>query len=763
MAESVNEHNSTYGNANIKLTADIDYSAYTDQAAMFGKPSNTFKGVFDGQCHTVTVAFNNMTANETGLFRRVNGGTIQNLKVAGTITTDKQFAGGIVSGIWQRGTITNCESAVTMNDTSDHDGTHGGILGWIQDKVDVKVQNCIFSGTLNMSNCTGCAGVVGWTQDANEVKVQNCLVTRTLYLKNADSNGIVVRSNCDTSNNYYTSTVSGSNIKTTGGTEAASGTPASGELCYLLNGSMSGGTNWYQTIGTDLIPTPFNTSSVVYANGEFYCDGVTSKGTVTYANTDEQVVDDHSFTNHLCTVCKAVGQEPSASDGVYQIADIGHLIWFSSHVNAGNTTANGVLIANIAQGDAKFVPIGNEDNIYVGHFDGQGYSVDLAINNPTLNYQGLFGVVTDGVKIEKVVVTGSVHGNMFVGGIVGGAKTGSGNTRTTDIWYCGNEATITAEGVNAGGILGCNLSNESSVIMTNCYNHGDIIGGGQSGALSGWIGDGKSSVRNCYNSGTVNNPAKGFCRNGGAYFTNCYYTATSGTDNTTEDTSHGQPAVVADADVASGALCAKLGFGFRQNLGTDAAPNFAFDHGFVAQISDAGYSTMYNIHSDVTIPSGIEAYAGVVNGENLSLVAITGAIAASEPVVLKGAAGLYNFMPTSGINKAANNDLKGSDGNVDGGANIYALAKLTPEGETEPVVGFYPTGNYKIPEGKAYLKDNSSSVKGFTFVFDDEATAIEETLSNSPLKGENIYNVAGQRIQKMQKGINIVNGKKILF
>ena len=31
MAESINEYNGTYGNANIKLTADIDYTAYTNQ------------------------------------------------------------------------------------------------------------------------------------------------------------------------------------------------------------------------------------------------------------------------------------------------------------------------------------------------------------------------------------------------------------------------------------------------------------------------------------------------------------------------------------------------------------------------------------------------------------------------------------------------------------------------------------------------------------------------------------------------------------
>ena len=192
-------------------------------------------------------------------------------------------------------------------------------------------------------------------------------------------------------------------------------------------------------------------------------------------------------------------------------------------------------------------------------------------------------------------------------------------------------------------------------------------------------------------------------------------------------------------------------------MSSDTYPNFTSDHGFVAQIGNAGYSTMYNTYSDVEIPSGIEAYAGVVKGDNLSLVAITGAIAKEEPVVLEGAAGLYNFMPTTGISKAANNSLSGSNGAVTGnGSTIFALAN------GENGVGFYLVGDgVAIPAGKAYLVDGSL-VKGFTFVFDDDATGIEETLSNSPLKGENIYNVAGQRINKMQKGINIVNGKKVM-
>ena len=44
---------------------------------------------------------------------------------------------------------------------------------------------------------------------------------------------------------------------------------------------------------------------------------------------------------------------------------------------------------------------------------------------------------------------------------------------------------------------------------------------------------------------------------------------------------------------------------------------------------------------------------------------------------------------------------------------------------------------------------------------EDVITGVE-TLSGSPLQDENIYNLAGQRLSKPIKGINIVNGKKVL-
>ena len=52
-------------------------------------------------------------------------------------------------------------------------------------------------------------------------------------------------------------------------------------------------------------------------------------------------------------------------------------------------------------------------------------------------------------------------------------------------------------------------------------------------------------------------------------------------------------------------------------------------------------------------------------------------------------------------------------------------------------------------------------MKAFYFSADD-ATGIEN-LNNQNTLNTPIYNLAGQRLQKMQKGINIVGGKKVLF
>ena len=78
------------------------------------------------------------------------------------------------------------------------------------------------------------------------------------------------------------------------------------------------------------------------------------------------------------------------------------------------------------------------------------------------------------------------------------------------------------------------------------------------------------------------------------------------------------------------------------------------------------------------------------------------------------------------------------------------------------VVCFYQaeTGS-TIPEGKGYIELSGSPVKALFFE-DDDATSIQTIDNGQQTTVGAIYNLAGQRLQKVQKGINIINGIKVL-
>ncbi len=70
--------------------------------------------------------------------------------------------------------------------------------------------------------------------------------------------------------------------------------------------------------------------------------------------------------------------------------------------------------------------------------------------------------------------------------------------------------------------------------------------------------------------------------------------------------------------------------------------------------------------------------------------------------------------------------------------------------------------SFNMKANRAYLHSEGSGVKGFVIDFDDNATGIETMINGQSSMVNEIFNLAGQRLQKAQKGINIINGKKIL-
>lgn len=517
---------------------------------------------------------------------------------------------------------------------------------------------------------------------------------------------------------------------------------ATGEFCYMLNGNKTEGA-WKQTIGSDAHPTTLSTSLPVYANGAFYCDG-TSKGSVVYANSGESVTDPHEFdANDMCSVCHKAGREAELVDEYYQIGTIGNLVWFASHVNDGNVTAKAALTADIAQGEANYQPIGNNANVFVGEINGNGHSVTLNINRPEADYQGLCGIITDGVWIHDITVKGSVLGHRFVGGIAGGTNGGANNHAWTRLERCVNEADVTAMDVNAGGMIGVNMGGSASFEFNDCLNAGKIAGG-ESGAMSGWSGGGWSIMRRCLNLGLVNDGGSDFTRNNGTGLANCYSKV-----GTTNDT---QAAMVADDVLASGELAYALASAWRQNIGEDATPVLAADHGIVGHITAAGYATQYIATTDVEIPAEVKAYTATVEEDALVMNELTGAIAAEEAVILEGAEGYYSFMPTTGATKAAMNDLVGVVADTEAFEGSYVLQSHDEK------VGFYLVDDVlpTIKAGHAYLAAVSEAK---AFLFENAATAINKINTTS---SKQIFDINGRQINSLQKGINIVNGVKVL-
>ena len=100
----------------------------------------------------------------------------------------------------------------------------------------------------------------------------------------------------------------------------------------------------------------------------------------------------------------------------------------------------------------------------------------------------------------------------------------------------------------------------------------------------------------------------------------------------------------------------------------------------------------------------------------------------------------------------AGNVLKGAAEDIEA-AGKYVLAK--PEGNE---VGFYLAETGTIKAGKAYL-ESAAGVKAF--FFGEAETGISEVNDVKDFSGV-IYNLSGQRVNKAQKGIYIINGKKVL-
>lgn len=175
-----------------------------------------------------------------------------------------------------------------------------------------------------------------------------------------------------------------------------------------------------------------------------------------------------------------------------------------------------------------------------------------------------------------------------------------------------------------------------------------------------------------------------------------------------------------------------------------------------ATITDAGYATL-NALWPVTIPSGVKAYTGKVNGQMIDLTEISGTIPAATPVILEGNPGTYTFNFADDVEAISGNDLIGTFKQMAAPNGCYILQK---QGDK---VGFYEVDTEfatpNIPAFRAYLPAQGGNIKAYQFNFGGEDGI--STL-NKEQASKTIFDLAGRRVSNATKGIYIVNGKKVI-
>jgi len=352
-----------YQYAKAVLTADIDLSTLEGNWIPIGTEAGPFKGVFDGQGHSISgMSILNYTTNYQGLFGRVQGtyqtphAVLKNFTLSGTMTSSTSglsYIAGVagysdycvdISDVTSNVNITLAEGTTQS--------TIGGIAGACSRTVMVR---CVNNGNidagaskeriggiqahswgyssatycLNTGNITSTAGdaeiggIFGYQASDRFQGARHCLNTGTVNGGTANTKAgaiygyYVSAANNKGTNNYYLNTSATKAVGANESTDDLTGVCTAvtnkqivyGETCYKLNGSKSTGTlNWHQTIGTDATPVPNTTGSIVYQVDCTNCDGTAGKA---YSNTTEAVTLTHHMTANEATAatCTTAGND----------------------------------------------------------------------------------------------------------------------------------------------------------------------------------------------------------------------------------------------------------------------------------------------------------------------------------------------------------------------------------------------------------------------------------------------------------------------
>lgn len=177
-----------------------------------------------------------------------------------------------------------------------------------------------------------------------------------------------------------------------------------------------------------------------------------------------------------------------------------------------------------------------------------------------------------------------------------------------------------------------------------------------------------------------------------------------------------------------------------------------------ATLNGSGYATYCSEYPlDFSAAEDYSAWQVTgVDGETITFEKVTGSVKGGTGLLLMGKPSeMVTLTSENSTNELGDNLLEGTlaptcvDANKYYGLSGKQFLKVNP--------GTVPAGKALLP---ANVVGDVNNVRTLSLVFVDPTTGIAETKTMT--NEDAIYNLAGQRISKTQRGVNIVGGKKVL-
>ncbi len=479
---------------NAKLMRDINLNGSADdQWTPIGGDLNRYGGTFDGCGYEVSGLYiDNGDLYYQGLFGFVNGATISNLGVAGSVTGN-QPVGGVV-GSANSTTVVNCYNKAAVTGSFNA----GGIVG-VASYSGTIIANCYNLGSISGTSGSGrIGGIVGG--------IDSGLIT-SCYSAAAVSGDFYVGGLAG-SVNALSATVTSCYYDSTLYTGSAIG-DGSGDVTGFATADMR------------------SESMQSYLNSAAYDYNQTSPSITAYAwkvtsgNYPELDFENSNPVPNL---------EYNSNDNVYYIHNTAGFEEFAALVD-GTNYINATLMCDVVL-SGTWSPIcanGSSTVGYKGTFDGNGYSITGLSVSGSESGQGLFGTTND-ATIKNLTVGGNVsnsasHTAIIVGKawrtsfencetLEGSTVTGtsgdscagiSGYAYNCSFTSCINRAEVTGVSCTAGIVGYSNDNVTGGTNITSCKNYGDITSGNYAAGIAATTSDSGATliITNCYNEGDI--------------------------------------------------------------------------------------------------------------------------------------------------------------------------------------------------------------------------------------------------------------------